>query len=136
MLLVPRLFCTFKRNFTAMDLESVRNYALQFKESTESFPFDADTLVFKVAGKMFLLISLETNPLRFSFKHLPEDGIKYREQYPAVSGAYHMSKVHWSMVDLDGSVPSAVLMEWIKASRDLVVSGLPKYKQKELLDDE
>lgn len=119
-----------------MDLESVRNYALQFKESTESFPFDADTLVFKVAGKMFLLVPLESTPLRFSFKHRPEDGLKYREEYPAVSGAYHMSKVHWSMVDLDGSVPANVLKDWIKASHDLVVSGLPKYKQKELLGDE
>jgi len=119
-----------------MDLELIRNYALQFKSSTESFPFDSDTLVFKVAGKMFLLISLEASPLRFSFKHLPEDGLIYREEHPAVEGAYHMSKVHWSMVSLDGSIPPETLLSWIKASHDLVVSKLPKYKQRELLADD
>lgn len=119
-----------------MDLEQIRDYALQFKESSEGFPFDSDTLVFKVAGKMFLLVSLERNPLRFSFKHLPEDGLQYREEYPAVEGAYHMNKKHWSMVNLDGSIAPEVLIRWIKNSHDLIVSSLPKYKQKELLGDE
>jgi predicted DNA-binding protein (MmcQ/YjbR family) len=119
-----------------MDIEQIRAYALQFKESSEGFPFDSETLVFKVAGKMFLLVSLEAVPLRFSFKNLPEKGLQYRESYPAVEGAYHMNKTHWSMVQLDGSVPAATLQQWIKESHDLVVSSLPKYKQKELLGHE
>ena len=34
-----------------MNIELFREYCLLKKASTESFPFDEDTLVFKVAGK-------------------------------------------------------------------------------------
>lgn len=118
-----------------MDLETIRDFALSFKESSEGFPFDSDTLVFKVAGKMFLLVSLEYNPIKMSLKHLPEKGLEYREHNSSVEGAYHMNKTHWSSVVLDGSVDWETLRSWIQDSHDLVVSSLPKYKQKELRGD-
>ncbi len=119
-----------------MEIENIRDYALGLKEVTEGFPFDSDTLVFKVAGKMFLLISLESQPLRLSFKHLPEDGLSYREQYPSVIGGYHMNKKHWSTASLIGEVNPDTLKTWIQNSYDLVVASLPKYKQKELNQDD
>ena len=42
-----------------MDIETFRIYCISKKGVTEEFPFDADTLVFKVMGKMFALVSLE-----------------------------------------------------------------------------
>ena len=117
-----------------MDLELLRDYVLSFRAVTEGFPFDNDTLVFKVAGKMFLLVSLEANPLRFNFKHEPELGLQYREEYPSVMEGYHMHKKYWSTVELDGAVSLDLLKTWIKESYFLVISGMPKYKQKELLD--
>jgi predicted DNA-binding protein (MmcQ/YjbR family) len=42
----------------------------QQKGVTEGFPFDETTLVFKVGGKMFLLMALEKQPLVFSAKIL------------------------------------------------------------------
>ncbi len=119
-----------------MDLESLRDYTLSFKQVTEGFPFDNDTLVFKVAGKMFLLVALESEPLRCNFKHRPEDGIQYREEYASVIEGYHMHSKHWSTIRLDGEVSIDQLKEWIKNSYDLVVSGMPKYKQKEIKGDD
>ena len=119
-----------------MDLESLRHYTLSFKAVTEGFPFDSDTLVFKVAGKMFLLVSLEAVPIRFNFKHDPELGLQYREEYSGVIEGYHMHKKHWSTVQLDGSIPSERLQAWVKDSYYLVISGMPKYKQKELKGDD
>ena len=55
-----------------MDIEQIRNYCLAKKEVTESFPFDETTLVFKVAGKMFALLSLESVPKRMNLKCDPE----------------------------------------------------------------
>ncbi len=43
-----------------MDIEQIREFCLYLPETTECFPFDETTLVFKVAGKMFLYTSLET----------------------------------------------------------------------------
>ena len=44
-----------------MDVESVRNYCIKKKRVTESFPFDDETLVFKVFNRMFKHIPLKRN---------------------------------------------------------------------------
>ena len=41
-----------------MNIESYREYCLQKPGTTEHFPFNEDTLVFKVMGKMYALSSL------------------------------------------------------------------------------
>ncbi len=42
-----------------MNVEEVRAYCLILKNTTECFPFDDTSLVFKVENKMFLLMSLD-----------------------------------------------------------------------------
>ena len=119
-----------------MNIEELRLFCLALKATDESFPFDDKTLVFKVMNKMFLLCSLEAQPLRFNFKAKPEDGISYREDYPSVIPGYHSDKKHWNTVSLDGSVPREILEKFVLDSYYLVVAGLPKYKQKELRDND
>ena len=41
-----------------MTAEEIREYCLEKKGVTEGFPFGEDALVFKVGGKMFLLVAL------------------------------------------------------------------------------
>lgn len=115
-----------------MNVESLRNLALNLPGTNESFPFDNDTLVFKVLTKMFLLVSLEKQPLQFNFKARPEDNLAYRESYPAVRPGYHSNKMHWSTVTVDGSIPEREIEEWIKNSYDLVVAKLTKKQQASL----
>ena len=55
-----------------MDIEQIRNYALQKEEVTESFPFGETTLVFKTNGKIFLLMGLEREELSFNAKADPK----------------------------------------------------------------
>lgn len=117
-----------------MNIEELRAYALSLPATTEGFPFDNETLVFKVAGKMFLLMSLERQPLSFNFKARPENGLKLREKYPAVTAGYHMDKKHWNTAVIDGSIPEREIKEWIDTSYHLIVESLPKYKQQEIRD--
>lgn len=42
-----------------MDIQTYYEYCLSKKGVTEHFPFDEDTLVFKVGGKIFALSSLK-----------------------------------------------------------------------------
>ena len=42
-----------------MNIEEAREYCLSLKNVTECFPFDDVSLVFKVEGKMFLLLPLD-----------------------------------------------------------------------------
>ena len=116
-----------------MNIEDIRNYCLLKKGSSEDFPFDDVTLVFKVMGKMFALASLDGD-LSINLKCNPEKAIELRASYPSVIPGYHMNKKHWNSVIIDGSVNDRLIMEWIDHSYALVVNSLTK-KQKEELDN-
>lgn len=108
-----------------MHIEELRDYCISLPAVTEEFPFDNDTLVFKVAGKMFALTSL-SNPVSVNLKCEPEKAVEYRSTYNAVSPGYHMSKIHWNTVQFNNDVEDALLLQMVLDSYRLVVQGLPK----------
>ena len=109
-----------------MNIEDIRKYCLSLGGTEEDYPFGEDTLVFKVAGKMFALASLDSIPLHINLKCDPETAIELREMYEAVIPGYHMNKNHWNTVSMDGSVPDKLVLELIDHSYELVVSKLPR----------
>lgn len=109
-----------------MNIEELREYCLLKDNVEEAFPFDDVTLVFKVNGKMFLLVGLDNQPVQFNVKCDPEKAIELRETYPCVQPGYHMSKVHWNTIICDGSVPNKLLKEWIDHSYELVAKSAKK----------
>lgn len=112
-----------------MDVEKVREYALGLNGVEEGFPFDNDTLVFKVGGKMFLLLSLDSQPLRINVKCEPDKAIELRETYSYVLPGYHMNKAHWNTIVCETGVKPKLIFEWILGSYDLIFNSLPKKKQ-------
>jgi predicted DNA-binding protein (MmcQ/YjbR family) len=115
-----------------MNIEEFRNYCLEKKAVTESFPFDETTLVFKVMNKMFALTDVEDD-FSINLKCDPEKAIQLREQYPdLVLPGYHMNKKLWNTVVVDGKIPDNLLYQWIDESYDLIVASLPKAKRLEL----
>lgn len=111
-----------------MNIEEIQEYCLSKKAVEETFPFDEDTLVFKVLGKMFLLISL-TESNRFNVKCNPERAIELRERYAEIIPGWHMNKTMWNTVYVDGSLPKKLIVELIDHSYDEVVKGMPKKTQ-------
>ncbi len=115
-----------------MNIEEIREYCLAKKGVTEGFPFNETALVFKVAGKMFVLLDLSEDSRGISLKCDPELAIELREQHPEVTPAWHFNKQHWNGVNLKSSISNNQLKEWIDHSYDLVVKSLPKRRQEEL----
>ncbi|MCP4457246.1 MAG: MmcQ/YjbR family DNA-binding protein [Cytophagales bacterium] len=113
-----------------MDIEQVRDHCMSKPGTMESFPFDEESLVFKVMGKMYALMNVESF-LSINLKCDPEKAIELREQFAGVKPGYHMSKKHWNTVMTDGSVADEYLIEWLDDSYDLVVAGLPKALKEE-----
>lgn len=109
-----------------MTVEEIREYCLGKKAVTESFPFDEDTLVFKVEGKMFLLLDLVSYPVSFNVKCRPDKALELREKYRSVQPGYHMNKTHWNTVNCDSSLSKNMVLSWIDDSYSLVLQGLPK----------
>jgi predicted DNA-binding protein (MmcQ/YjbR family) len=109
-----------------MHVEKIRDYCLSKNKVEEGLPFGEDTLVFKVGGKIFLLLSLESTPLQFNVKCAPDLAIQLREQYSCVLPGYHMNKQHWNTILCDGRAPERLILGWIDHSYDLVRNSLPK----------
>jgi predicted DNA-binding protein (MmcQ/YjbR family) len=115
-----------------MNIEDIREYCLSKKGVTEEFPFDETTLVFKVAGKMFLLTDL-TGDLSLNLKCDPERAIELREHYPAILPGYHMNKKYWNTVMIDGTLSKTFIFQLIDESYERVVEKLPRKIQLELI---
>lgn len=122
-----------------MNLEAFYEYCTSKKGVTEHFPFDEDTLVFKVGEKMFALSSLkqwETNTPSVNLKCNPERAQELRAQYDAIKPGYHMSKVHWNTIAINEDVPDLLLKELIDHSYDLVFDSLTKKLKQQISDSE
>ncbi|RZJ43194.1 MAG: MmcQ/YjbR family DNA-binding protein [Chryseobacterium sp.] len=114
-----------------MDANEILEYGLAKKGVTESFPFDQETLVMKVGTKMFLLMSLERQPLAIAVKTDPEWSAELREQYPQITGAFHMNKTHWNSVSIDG-LKKDLILKMIDHSYDLIFKSLTKKAKEEI----
>jgi len=112
-----------------MNSRQLRDYLLSFIGAEETFPFNPETSVFKVGGKMFALSRFGEESLRVSLKCEPRLAEALREAHAAVIPGYHLNKQHWNTVILDGSLSDAAVKEMIEDSYDLVVSKLPKVER-------
>lgn len=115
-----------------MNVEDFRAYCLAKPGTTEELPFDDDTLVFKVGGKMYALCSISEYEKGISLKCDPEKAVILREQYPQVSAGYHMSKRHWNTVLPQAGLPDKLLCSWIEDSYALVWANLTEKTKQEI----
>ena len=109
-----------------MNIESLRDFCLSLPACTEDFPFDEDTLVFRVGNKIFLLTDVDEGQ-SFNAKCDPERAIELRELHPdAILPGYHMNKKHWNTVLLHADLDEHLLREMIRHSYELIRNSLTK----------
>lgn len=122
-----------------MNIQQFYELCLSKKEVTEHFPFDEDTLVFKVGGKIFALSSLkqwENTTPSVNLKCNPEKAQELRARYDDIQPGYHMSKVHWNTIAINRDVPDKQVKQLIDHSYELVFKSLPKKIQIEIIESE
>ena len=115
-----------------MNIEDLREYCVAKPFTTEGFPFDETTLVFKVMGKMFAIMGLEQEDPFVNLKCDPDKSIELREEYDDIRPGWHMSKKHWNSVYVDRGLDSRLIRELIDDSYDLIVTSLPKKVKAEM----
>jgi len=110
-----------------VDIDSIREYCLKKSSGAkEDMPFGEDTLVFRIHGKIFLLMSIMDRPLSINLKCDPNWALELRERYESVQPGYHMNKKHWNTVTLDGTIPTKEVLAMIDHSYDLVLGSKKK----------
>ena len=126
-----------------MNIEQLREYCISKKGTTEEFPFDNDTLVFKVMGKMFVMVPLdrwERGKELFIIKIDMEWSSELKEEYEGIIGGFQMGKsddakyVHgkyWNTVENDKDVSDEFQRELIDHSYNEVVKKFTKKLRQE-----
>jgi predicted DNA-binding protein (MmcQ/YjbR family) len=95
-----------------------------------SFPFDTDSLVIKVMGKMFALIDLESAN-KIALKSDPERAVELRERYNGITEAPHFNKKYWNSISLNEDADDKLIKQLIDHSYEEVLKKFTKKQRAE-----
>jgi predicted DNA-binding protein (MmcQ/YjbR family) len=112
-----------------------RDVCLSKKGAVEDTPFGPDALVYKVAGKMFALLSQRKEGLSLNVKCDPQEALIIRDSFSAVTSGYHMNKKHWNTINLEQNLDEQLIKGWIDDSYLLVVNSLAKKARIQYLEN-
>jgi predicted DNA-binding protein (MmcQ/YjbR family) len=113
-----------------MNVDRIREVCLSLSGATEQIQW-GDNLVFKVAGKIFVIATLAAGG-HFSFKCPPETFYELTE-LSGIAPAPYLARAHWVQIE-----PAACRLRpgeienLLRQSYSLVVAKLPKKTQKAL----
>ena len=111
-------------------------YLLAKKGVTKDLQADWNWIRYQVGGKMFAALCLDDGgkPVYITLKLRPEEGEFWRGQYADVIPGYYMNKTHWNSIAPDGQVPDDILRDMLDKSYALVLAGLTRKAQREILE--
>lgn len=113
----------------------IDEYLLSKKGVTKDLQESWNWVRYQVGGKMFAAVCLgeDDKPYYINLKLEPVEGDFWRSQYKDIIPGYYSNKKHWNSIDPDGEVPDDLLKDLLDKSYQLVLGGLSKKKQKEIL---
>ena len=115
-----------------MDIINFREFCLSLPPAEECMPFDEDTLVYKIGGKMFAFADMTD----FRFFNVKTDPVlipELMDRYAEIGPPVHMAKGHWISVNAQGDLPMAFMQGLIRESFRLEIDGMTKKQRAEIL---
>ena len=121
-----------------MKYEWIDEYLLQKIGVTKDLQKDWNWVRYQIGGKMFAAVCRDDddNPYYITLKLDPLEGDFLRSQYEDIIPGYYMNKTHWNSVKADGEVPDDLVKDMLDKAYGLVLGGLSKKKQREILEEE
>ena len=113
-----------------MNVASVRRHCLSFPHATETVQW-GNNLVFKIAGKMFAVTTLEPEDVWLSFKCSPEEFAELIE-HPGIIPAPYLARAQWVALQTPDALPGNDIKRLLRQSYDMIVAKLPKKARAEL----
>jgi predicted DNA-binding protein (MmcQ/YjbR family) len=117
-----------------MSIDWVRQFCLSLPHVTEQVQWE-DVLAFKVGGKMFATAPLEATDQWLAFKCAPEEFAELTER-PGIIPAPYLARAHWVSIESENVLRRSEVEALLRRAHELVFAGLPKRRQKELIDSE
>ena len=109
-----------------------KRVALELPFTELCWPFGPEFDVFKVGGKIFMIVSEQRGRPLVNLKSEPQKSLLNQQIYRSIEPGYHMNKKHWISVAPGDDITESLLEELVNDSWNLVVDGLPKRSQKRI----
>jgi predicted DNA-binding protein (MmcQ/YjbR family) len=109
-------------------------HCLTFAGAYEDYPFGDDTATVRHGGnqRIFALFIRHDGQYLLNLKSEPFSALYWRNAFESVIPGYHMNKVHWNSVILDGTIPDNAVKDMIAESFDLTK---PKIRKRKIMPD-
>lgn len=103
-----------------MNSDSIRKYCLSFPQATENLQWE-DELCFKVGGKIFVMLGLDSVPQRMCFKCTAERFAELCE-LDGIRPAPYVGRYKWVMLDRLDVLHDEELEDLIRQSYEMVTA--------------
>lgn len=116
-----------------MDGTALQHVAMEtasgLRAVTRTYPFGPEHDVFKVAGKIFLLVTeLRGTPI-VTLKCEPPEAQALRQGFESITPGYHMNKQHWISVAAGPGITAELIDELVRNAYELVVEAMPESRR-------
>lgn len=112
--------------------EQAKKVALELPFTEHCWPFGPEYDVFKVGGKIFMLMGVARGRAHVSLKADPEKSLLNQAIYRSLEPGYHLNKKHWISLYAGDDITPELVTDLVLDSWHLVVDKLPKRDQKRI----
>lgn len=103
-----------------------RDVASALADVTHGRPFTPHLDVWKVAGKVFLIVTDDSDAQIITVKVDPHHGDALRRDHESITPGRYLDKRHWASVGAGRGVTARLVEDLVQGSYDLVVDRLPR----------
>ncbi|MET9785747.1 MmcQ/YjbR family DNA-binding protein [Streptomyces afghaniensis] len=105
---------------------TARRAALALPDVSHGYPFTPGLDVYKVAGKVFLIVTDDPDEQIITVKCEPEHARAHVSGYPSISPGRYLDKRHWISLGPGPGITERLVTDAVEDSYDLVAERLPR----------
>lgn len=109
--------------------QSARNTVGSLPGVSNGRPFTETLDVYKVADKVFMIVTDDPDELIITVKAEPSRGRALRREYPTITRGRYLDKEHWVSVGSGSRISEQLIKDLVEGSYELVRDSLPERDQ-------
>ncbi|WP_433696903.1 MmcQ/YjbR family DNA-binding protein [Nocardiopsis sp. CA-288880] len=109
--------------------QTARSTARDLPGTDHGRPFVDKLDVYKVAGKVFLIVTDDPDERIITVKVEPDHGRSLRRRYPSIIPGRYLDKTHWTSVGAGEEITAHMVRDLVDHSYELVLDSVPRARR-------
>jgi predicted DNA-binding protein (MmcQ/YjbR family) len=106
--------------------DTARQAAVALPGVSHGYPFTPELDVYKVAGKVFLIVTDDPDEQIITLKCEPEHAHALEHRYASITPGRYLDKRHWISLGPGPGITERLITNAVEDSYDLVAARLPR----------